>query len=1520
MSEIFPITKQQEGLWIEWRLHPDNTSYNTCVKLRLEGALDEKRFERALHDVVQFFSSLRVYFIEKNGLPYQSIEEKAEYTLDYLDLSKPGQTKETPEQERQAKEFLEEKLRTPVDLKTFPIVRAGLVKTAEKTHYFIGLVPHIISDGASAILFLESTSIAYNKGYEGLVEAYSESHKDWSDYFQEFEGAHTKKTSKEAAEYWQENMRDAQHAVDFSHGQKAPDNDVKTGKRVYFDLDADLSKKLKDYSRANRTTLFSTLVASFGTLINRYYNQEDLLIGYPVNIRPPGYKYLFGFFVNIIPIRVDLSGDPTFDELVSRVSAARKKDKKHQTFPALDIVREVRKSVAGFDGRVFNVSMAQTVSRLVNLNLDGIKSIPLEAEYNDVNDDLSLSYELLEDGRIGLWIEYRIDLFEPEFIYDMLKHLHMLLKQVAEKPDQNISEYSILDDQERDQILNFWAKPDAPLQIENSTPRTIHGLFERRAQENPDAIALIDKGQKISYAELERRANKQANLIISRRAEKSLVNGGKIALCLERGADMIISLLAVMKAGCAYVPIPPSYPKQRLEFILKDAGCDVVVTHNDLDKNFDGITTPDYIILDRMSAEIEKQSASSPQHNVTADDPAYIIYTSGSTGNPKGVLLNHGNVTPRLHWLQSEIPLSSEDVILQNTDYSFDVSVAEIYWPLMAGATLALTDQENYKDPTYLIELIKKYKVTTTCFVPSLLNSLLAVLGKNKIETLKNVLAAGEALPPTLVKTYYEKCSGTLYNVYGPTEGTIYAAFTKCEKDEELASIPIGRPLGATTLYILDNQKRPVPAGVAGELYIGGVGVAQGYVNLPEMTAERFIPDPYDTENKDAKLYRTGDLVKFKPNGDIDYLGRIDSQVKIRGYRIELAEIEAVISSYQGTEDVAVVDHTGSSNHKRIVAYYVGDAQPSDLKEHIKVKLPEYMQPSLFVSIDTVPRMPSGKINRRALPNPETLIDIQEKYVAPRSKMEKDLVGIWSSILKIPPEKIGIHDSFFDIGGDSLMAIQFACEAEEQGITFETNALFNTATIAELAEIASEGKTKGNETSEAVEGPYPLLPRQSKFFADNFANPHHWNRFFAFDIDHDVDISILEQAFSRVLNHHDNLRICFTKDENGEWQQDCKKEISISKYVFTHDTSDLTQAQKEQEYKEAVNAQHTSLNLEDAPLIRVLHFKTSDTAGKMAVIMHHLLVDMVSSRIIFEDFLKSYEALRNNISLPLPTKTASGKGWSEYLYNLAQTHDFTKERAYWASEKMKPVPSIKTDYPDNKAALDKNAAQAKVILDHDTTQAILRDIPKSSGFSLQDTMLSCLNETLRQWTGQNELLVNICGHGRTGAPNYNLARTVAWVNTVFPVYLEADEQNTSARKQIENTKNQIAAVPKKNEYYNLLRYTKRDPDILKYPTPDVFFNYVSQVDAIIPDGISFTPTEEPKGLIGSDPNNHLCYLLYIEAGIVNKELNIHITYGTDIFKPETIDKFCTLYKKQIEKITTELTGYTEKEENLSAVM
>ncbi len=1470
MEKRYPLTKQQEALWVEWKLHPNSSSFNTCVKLRLEGELDVERFHQALKDVVAFFSSLRVYFIEEKGIPFQAVKEHGEFTLDYHDIATPGAAKETAEQRIQGQTFLEDSLRTPIDLKTFPIIRAGLMKTAPNTYYFIGLVPHMISDGASAILFLDATSTAYNKGYAGLEEAYGDNIKSWDDYFNDGENSLDEAVWQSSADYWKDTLSGAQHSVDFNAQHNA--SDTTTGKRVGFALSPALSQQLKNTARAQRTTMFNIFVAAFGTLAHRLYSQEELVVGYPVNIRPRGYKNFFGFFVNIIPMRTSLSGNPTFSELLARTSAVRKADKKHQTFPSLDIVRTLRKHDASFDGRVFNVSIVQTISRLVNLSLDGIASEPLDIEDNDVNDDLTLTYETLEDGTIGLWYEYREALFSEAMIDQLIAHMQNLLEQIVATPEQRLSDYRMMDEQTEQHMLEHWSHGKSLPYI----PHTIHELFESAATKQPHHPALRYRDEFLTYGELDAQANQLAHYLKS----QGLNKGDRVALCLPRGPFMVQAMLAVLKAGGCYIPIPPDYPQERIDYILRDANCTFTLDSDDIPWHHCDTAKPDVTI--------------------TPDDAAYIIYTSGSTGKPKGVLLNHGNTAPRMAWMYNTFTLEPNDTVLQNTDYSFDVSIAEIFWSLSSGATLVLIEPEKYKDPSHLIDLIEQHNIAATCMVPSLISSLLSVLKDRRINSFKYVLSAGEALPPSVATRFYAVCSGDLYNVYGPTEAAIYASYALCPRDTtQLSSIPIGRPVAETSLYLFDSYGNPTPQNVAGELHIGGSGVAQGYIHLPETTAERFITDSFSKLNG-SKLYKTGDLCRFDSEGNIEYLGRMDAQVKIRGFRIELGEIESVLLSHDAIHDAAVIDiATDGNTHKRLAAYYVANELDTDnLKAHIAAQLPAHMHPSFYIPLDKIPRLPSGKTNRRALPRPEHMLIQTKEYVAPRNDIEKTITTIWSNILKIPTEKIGIYHSFFELGGDSLMAIQFACAAEEEGIAFDMNALFTRTTIAELSEIAITDAPRKAISQDTISGSYPLLPRQAKFFADNFVHPHHWNRFFMFDINHVATIDMLTQAFNAVLMHHDNLRVSFARNATGTWLQHCSASLPEEDYVSSHDVSKLWAAAQDKKIVEICNDSHASLTLDAAPLLRVLHFDVGNGVGKLAIIAHHLLLDIVSSRIIFEDFIKSYEGLRLGITMPLATKTSAAKDLTSHLHNTSQKYDFSEELIYWGSRSMTPSIGIQHDNEAVNFGTESTSENSELIFDTATTEALLKTIPSHYGIDIQTFLLTALQQTFQQMSKEDTTVINICGHGRTGGNDINLSRTAGWLNSVYPVHLSSDI-NTSPGERLAHIKSQLDAVPTHNEFYNLLRYSIQHPDITQYEAPPLFFNYVSQIDALIPEGISFQPIIALDGIRASHPDNHLCYGLYMEAGILDKQLHLHTAYSNTLYNTETIKNFHTILKNNI---------------------
>ena len=1504
MYKDYPLTKQQLGLWIEQRLHPRNTSYNTCVKVKLTGKLDVERFRNASRDVIQYFDTLKVYFVEKDGVPYQRIDDEVDYIPEYTDISQEEKT-ETLKMAIRAKEILSDKLHTAIDLTQFPIMRASLIKVAEEVYYFIGMVPHIVSDGRAAILYLESLSIAYNCGAQGLIDKYGKTRKNWQDFFKA--GLHEidPEVYNENKQHWKSRLKNANHYFDYSYGKLQVDPNDKRGERVYFDLSEGLSQKIKAHSKSQRTTLFNVFVCAFSIFIHKYFQRDDILIGYPINIRPAGYKHFFGFFVNILPIRVDMRGDPSYLELLSKIHQVRKEDKKHQKYPALDIVSDIRESLPDFDGRVFNLSMAQTVSRLFDLDLEGIDSQPLDSEYYDVNDDFSLSYELIEQ-RIGLWFEYRKALFDREFINQAMEHIESIIEQVLDFPERKLSEFQLLTVKQKLDIFRASQNIEKSISITRQK-QTVVSMFELQAEKTPFDIAVVDNENRFTYQELGRRANQLANKI----EQASDGSQNAIAVSLERGIDLIVSLLAVLKSGNYYVPIPLHYPKKRVTHILNDAKVSVWVFDADSCREIiRNNNTSAIVAMDLSEVRLLKpENFDSCFKNIDPSYRAYTIYTSGSTGTPKGVNVSHDNLTSRLQWLTEYFNFSNKDRVLQNTDFSFDVSVAEMFWPLVSGASLVIANQQKNRDAKYLLSVIQDEQITCCCMVPSLLRALINFDKNQQLSSIRQVLSAGEPLSTQLKNDFYANSSTTnakLYNFYGPTEATIYASFEKTSRDIN-QPVTIGRPLGETSLFVLDKQLNILPTGVVGELYIGGSGIAEGYQSNIEQTRTAFINDPYST-NEINRLYRSGDLARYNFNGDLEYIGRVDRQIKIRGFRVELEEIESTILLCEDILDVAMVDYKIDNNQAQLVAYYVVRDEADKrstldrIKKYIDERLPNYMMPSLFIPVKKIPRLLSGKLDKLKLPAPLENITAGSEFRPATNDMEIALVNIWSGILSIDSSKISINSSFFDLGGDSLMAIQFVSVAESKGLYFDIGDLFEVRNIKFLALVAKHSPPVHNPNKE-VSGSYPLLPRQVKFFEDNFINPHHWNRTFSFSLNHDLNLNAFALAVNAVLEHHENLRVKFLESEENGWQQHCEpidKNIDLASKIFRYfNFADLEPHCQRKKITDSINHAHKEIKLSDCPLIRIVHFTTGKQKGHMAIVFHHLLLDMVSSRLIFEDLILAYEMARHKTVVKFPGKTTSVKKWVSHLIELSKQKDFSKSLSYWQKMPIEPQPSLPLDSKADKFEMQflNNEASARLkafSLDVKSTQNILQDLTQITGMPIQDFLLASLFETISGWTGVNSMMVSTCGHGREiNSEQFNLSRTVGWLNTVFPVHLCLPKNQLISELDsfefLENIRQQLSKVPEDNIDYNILRYYLKHPKIIQHSTPNLFFNYVGQLDSLIPAGAPFTPSLDLPGLAGIDGNNHLCYQLYFEAGVIGGRLTFRLTYSENLFSDKTIN-------------------------------
>jgi amino acid adenylation domain-containing protein len=789
------------------------------------------------------------------------------------------------------------------------------------------------------------------------------------------------------------------------------------------------------------------LMAAYQVLLHRYSGQDDLLVGTPMLGRSrPEHRGIIGYFANPVVVRSDLSGNPAFTTYVQQVREAVIGAIEHQDFPFPLLVERLNLARDPARSPLFQTLFVLGKSQ-IGSEVDGRDALPLDPlplGQQAGQFELQLEIDEVGDALFG-YLKYNTDLFDATTIDQMAGHFQRLVEGLVHDPACPIDNLPLLGAAERQQIMLTWNATETPYPLD----RCLHEFIEDQVARTPDAPVLIFEETCVSYAELNRHANQLAHHL----RRTGVGPETMVGVCMERSYEMVISLLAVLKAGGAYVPFDPTYPRDHLAFMVADSQVPVLLTQEKLRPHLP-TSTAQVIAVDTAWPQIAQESSANPPVCTGPHNAAYMIYTSGSTGRPKGAINEHRGIVNRLLWMQDAYRLDASDRVLQKTPFSFDVSVWEFFWPLMTGACLVVARPEGHRDPAYLVQIIQQHQITTLHFVPSMLETFLHAAHVERCTSIRRVICSGEALAYELQARFFARLDTELHNLYGPTEAAVDVTYWACQQPAARPVVPIGRPIANIQMYVLDRYQQPVPVGVPGELYIGGIGVGRGYWNRPELTRERFLPDPFRDE-PGAQLYRTGDLARFWPDGTIEYLGRLDHQVKIRGFRIELGEIEMVLSTFPGVRATVVMAREDAPGDRRLVAYLVSDegVSPSisQLRAYLKEQLPEYMVPSAFVALPELPLTPNGKVNRRALPAPEDLRPtLDTAYVAPRSELERTIARHWQEVLGVP--RVGIHDNFFDLGGHSLRVAKLHRRLTEAlGRELPLTDLFAYPTVAALA-------------------------------------------------------------------------------------------------------------------------------------------------------------------------------------------------------------------------------------------------------------------------------------------------------------------------------------------------------------------------------------------------------------------------------------------------------------------------------------
>jgi amino acid adenylation domain-containing protein len=989
--------------------------------------------EQSLNEIVRRHEVLRTTFAVADGQPVQVIAPELTLRLPVVDCR--GFPADAGEDE----------IKQPFDLTQGPLVRATLFRLDQQEHILLLTLHHTVADDQSIEVLTRELATLYAAFTAGQPSPLAALPMQYADYAlwqrQWLQG----EPLEALLAYWKQQLDGAPSVLELPTDRPRPAVQSYRGARQSVVLPTHLAVALREFSCQEGVDLFMTLLAAFQTLLHRYTAADDLVVGTPVANRRPETEGLIGPLVNTLALRADLSGNPTFRELLGQVREVVLGAYAHEDLPFAQLVETLQPQRNLSHAPLFQVLFAFQNALWPALDLGGLTLRPQEVESGTAKFDVSLF--LWEDtGRLRGAIEYNTDLFDDTTMARMLGHFQTVLEGIVACPTQRLWEVPLLTEVERQQLLVAWNAT----QTAYSKDVCLHQLVEVQVERSPHAVAVAYEDVQLTYRELNARANQLAHYL------RRLGVGPEalVGICMERSVEMVVGLLGILKAGGAYVPLDPAYPKERLAFMLEDTQTPVLLTQQGLVE-----ALPPHgarvVCLDTDWETVVQESEENPASRVTADHLAYVIFTSGSTGKPKGAMNTHRGICNRLLWMQDAYQLTEADRVLQKTPFSFDVSVWEFFWPLLTGACLVVARPNGHQDSAYLVKLIADQDITVLHFVPSMLQLFLEAQGLEACTSLRHVICSGEALPVELQERFLTRLPAQLHNLYGPTEAAVDVTFWPCQPQDNQRLVPIGRPIANTQIYILDAHLQPVPVGVPGELYIGGVGVARGYLNRPALTAERFISDPFSDAPR-ARLYKTGDLARYRPDGAIEFLGRLDYQVKIRGFRIELGEIEAVLGQHPDVREAVVLAREDVPGEKRLVAYVVPRQQPTpslnDLRHSVKETLPDYMVPAAFVTLQALPLLPNGKVNRQALPAPGTARpELEEAFVAPRTAIECFVAKVWQELLRV--ETVGIHDNFFELGGDSIKGAVFINRLQEAlGEVVHIVVLFDAPTIAELTQ------------------------------------------------------------------------------------------------------------------------------------------------------------------------------------------------------------------------------------------------------------------------------------------------------------------------------------------------------------------------------------------------------------------------------------------------------------------------------------
>ncbi|WP_263143476.1 non-ribosomal peptide synthase/polyketide synthase [Pseudomonas sp. RIT-PI-AD] len=1489
-----PLSYSQQRMWFLWQLEPDSPAYNVGGVARMSGPLQADHFDAALQALMQRHETLRTTFPSVDGVPLQKVAAESPVRLRRLDFSNLA----APAFQDELRRFAEAEAHAPFDLERGPLLRVCLLKAADREHYLVVTLHHIVTEGWAMDIFARELAALYEAALQGRPSPLPELPVQYLDYSvwqrQWLEAGELRRQ----LDYWTHQLGGEQPLLELPFDRPRPPVQSHRGDLYRFELDDDLAQRLRAFNAERGLTLFMTMTATLGLLLYRYSGQDDLRIGTPManRIRPES-EGLIGAFLNTQVLRLRPAGHMRVEEWLEQVKQVAVEGQSHQDLPFDHLVEALQPQRSAAYNPLFQVmcnvqrwEFQQTREIAGGLRLDYL-----------VNDARATKFDLnLEvtdfDAHLRCCLTYSSDLFDADTIERMARHWQTLLCGLLAEPQRRLSELPLFEADELRALLT----QDPPAPAESALDECLHVLFERQAAATPEAPALTFAGSTLSYRELNARANRLARHL----RERGVGAEARVGLALERSLEMVVGLLAILKAGAAYVPLDPEYPAERLRYMVEDSGIGLLLGHAAL---FDALGE----LPAGVGAWCQERDAAALDAHESADlnlpvDPAhlaYLIYTSGSTGQPKGVAVAHGAIAMHCRAVIERFGMGADDCELHFYSINFDAASERLLTPLLCGARVVLREQGQWGAED-ICGLIREQSVSVVGFTPSYGGQLAQWLReRGEVLPVRLCITGGEALTPEHVHGIRAAFAPQrFFNAYGPTETVVMplAGEVPLDLDQEANSIPIGSGVGARSLYILDADLNPVAPGAVGELYVGGAGLARGYHERPGLTAERFVADPFGTPGG-GRLYRTGDRVKRRRDGLLEYLGRIDHQVKIRGFRIELGEIEARLQASPEVREAVVLAVEGGSG-LQLVAYVTAvetglnladEARQERFRESLKgelqARLPDYMVPTHILLLDSLPLTANGKLDRKALPMPD-LERARQAYVEPRDERERKLARIWREVLNV--ERVGLHDNFFELGGDSILSIQVVSRARQAGLHFTPKELFRFQTVQSLAAAAQVSERLSIDQG-AVSGDAPLTPIQHWFFDSLSQRPDHWNQALLLEPVATLEGRHLEQALHALVAHHDALRLSFVRDEQGWHATHREVDAPIADLLWQRRVDDA--ADRLALFEEA----QRSLDIQRGPLLRAVLAEGPGEQRRLLLAIHHLAVDGVSWRVLLDDLQTACRQCAASEQVNLPAKTSAFRDWGRCLQTYAGSEPLREELDWWRDHLAGPAVEPPRDNPQG-LNLQRHACSLSVKLDAQRTRELLQQAPAAYRTQVNDLLLTALARVLCRWTGERSTLVQLEGHGREALFDaIDLTRTLGWFTSAYPLRLTpADEPGTSLKA----IKEQLRAVPHKGLGYGVLRYladAERRAVLETLPQARVTFNYLGQFDQSFAADALFRPVDEASGA-AHDPDSRLPNWLSVDGQVYGGELLLRWTFSEDLYQVSTVQDLAEAYLEELQ--------------------